>query len=74
MFIKLMFCFCRFLLDQGVNCTSNVFFVPLNRGVFTLIYVECIIDSVVWRFSAERRVIRLYTTGYLSKIVLFLCL
>ena len=73
-FIMLMFCFCRFLLDQGVNCTSNVFFVPLNRGVFTLIYVECIIDSVVWRFSAERRVIRLYTTGYLSKIVLFLCL
>ena len=54
----LMFYFGRFLLDQGVNCTSNVFFVPLNRGVyfarrgvFTLIYVECIIDSVVWRFQ-----------------------
>ena len=42
MFIKLMFCFCRFLLDQGVNCTSNVFFVPLNRGVYTLIYVKYI--------------------------------
>ncbi len=38
----LMFCFCRFLLDQGVNCTSNVFFVPLNRGVYTLVYVKCI--------------------------------
>ena len=45
----LMFYFCRFLLDQGVNCTSNVFFVPLNRGVYfarrgvyALIYVKCI--------------------------------
>lgn len=45
-----LFCFCKFLLDQGVNYISMCFFVPLSRGVYTVLIEECIMDSVVGRF------------------------